>query len=60
MDALIRFLGLIILVFGLVLVYFTYTNAGDVGIASEIVAINYTLGFILSVVGAFAVFAKFK
>ena len=59
-DALIRFLGLIILVFGLVLVYFTYTNAGDVDIASEIVAINYTLGFILSVVGAFAVFAKFK
>ena len=59
-DALIRLLGLIILVFGLILVYYTYTNAGDAGIASEIVDINYGLGFILSVVGAFAVLAKFK
>jgi hypothetical protein len=59
-DAFIRLLGLIILVFGLVLIYFTYTNAGDAGMASEIVAINYTLGFILSVVGAVAMFAKFK
>ena len=59
-DALIRFLGLIILVFGLVLIYYTYTNAGDAGFASEIVAINYALGLILSVVGAVAIFAKFK
>jgi hypothetical protein len=59
-DALIRLLGLIILVFGLVLVYFTYTNAGDAGLASEIVTTNYALGFILSAVGAFAVFSKFK
>lgn len=59
-DALIRLLGLIILVFGLVLVYYTYTNAGDAGLASEIITINYALGFILSVVGAVAIFAKFK
>jgi len=59
-DALIRLLGLIILVFGLVLIYFTYTNAADAGLASEIITINYTLGFILSVVGAVAIFAKFK
>ena len=59
-DALIRLIGLIVLVFGLVLIYFTYTNAGDAGLASEIVTINYALGFLLSVVGAFAMFAKFK
>ena len=58
-DALIRLIGLIVLVFGLVLIYFTYTNAGS-GIASEIVTIDYTLGFLLSLVGAFATFAKFK
>jgi len=59
-DALIRLVGLIILVFGLVLIYFTYTNAGDAGLAPEIVTINYALGFLLSIVGVFATFAKFK
>jgi uncharacterized membrane protein len=59
-DAFIRLLGLIIFVFGLILIYFTYTNAGDAGLATEIVATNYALGFILAVVGAVAMFAKFK
>jgi len=59
-DALIRLVGLVILVFGLVLIYFTYTNAGDAGLAPEIVTINYALGFLLSIVGVFATFAKFK
>ncbi|HYA56187.1 MAG TPA: hypothetical protein VED22_05250 [Nitrososphaerales archaeon] len=58
-DALIRLIGLIVLVFGLVLIYFTYTNA-DQGLASEIVTVNYALGLLLSGVGAFATFAKFK
>ena len=58
-DALIRLIGLIVLVFGLVLIYFTYTNASS-GIASEIVTVDYALGFLLSIVGAFATFAKFK
>jgi hypothetical protein len=58
-DALIRLIGLIVLVFGLVLIYYTYANAGA-GLASEIVTIDYTLGLLLSVVGAFATFAKFK
>jgi len=59
-DALIRLMGFIVLVFGLVLIYFTYTNAGDAGLASEIVTIDYALGFLLSIVGVFATFAKFK
>ena len=58
-DALIRLIGLIVLVFGLVLIYYTYANAGA-GLASEIVTIDYALGLLLSVVGAFATFAKFK
>jgi hypothetical protein len=59
-DALIRLIGLIVLVFGLVLVYFTYTNAGDAGLAPEIVTVNYALGALLSLAGALAMFAKFK
>ena len=59
-DALIRLIGLVVLVFGLALVYFTYSNANAAGVAPEIVTINYGLGFLLSVVGLFATFAKFK
>jgi len=58
-DALIRLIGLIVLVFGLALIYYTYANAGA-GLASEIVTVDYALGLLLSVVGAFATFAKFK
>jgi len=59
-DALIRLIGLIVLVFGLALVYFTYSNAGAAGVAPDIVTINYGLGFLLAIVGLFATFAKFK
>jgi len=59
-DALVRLLGLVLLVFGIALVYFTYSNAGGSGIAPEIITIDYALGFLLSVVGLFATFAKFK
>jgi hypothetical protein len=59
-DALIRLLGLIVLVFGLALVYYTYSNASGAGIAPEIITINYGLGFLLTVVGVLATFAKFK
>jgi hypothetical protein len=59
-DALIRLIGLIILIFGLVLIYYTYANAGVSGIAPEIVTTNYALGILLSLVGLFATFAKFK
>ena len=58
-DALIRLMGLVVLVFGLITIYFTYTNAGA-GLAPVIVTVDYTLGLLLSVVGAFATFAKFK
>ncbi|MDG6911156.1 MAG: hypothetical protein JRN18_02265 [Nitrososphaerota archaeon] len=59
-DALVRLMGVIVLVFGILLLYYTYANAGVAGQAAEIVTINYSLGLILSAVGVVATFAKFK
>ena len=59
-DALIRLLGLIVLAFGLALVYYTYSNASLSSIASEIITMNYALGALLTIVGLFATFSKFK
>ena len=59
-DALVRLLGLIILGFGVLMLYYTYSNANAVGVAPEIVTVNYSLGLLLSVVGLFATFSKFK
>jgi hypothetical protein len=53
-------LGLVVLAFGIAMVYFTNANATVPGIAPEIVTINYALGLLLLVVGLFATFAKFK
>ena len=57
-DALIRMVGMVIVIFGVAWLYLTYTDAS--GVASEIVTINYALGLLLLVVGLFAAFAKFK
>jgi len=59
-DALVRLLGLVVLVFGAALLYYTYANATASGVSPEIVTINYALGFLLLVVGLLATFAKFK
>ena len=59
-DALVRLLGLIVLVFGLLMLYYTYSNANAVGVAPEIVTVNYSLGILLSVIGTLATFSKFK
>ncbi len=59
-DALVRLLGLVVLAFGVAMVYFTNINSTVAGIAPEIVTINYALGLLLLVVGLFATFAKFK
>ncbi len=57
-DNLIRLVGLIVVIFGVLWLY--YTNTGASGVASEIVTINYALGLLLLIVGLFAAFAKFK
>ncbi len=59
-DALVRLLGLLILGLGAAMLYLTYSNSTVVGIAPEIVTVNYSLGLLLLVVGSFAAFAKFK
>jgi energy-converting hydrogenase Eha subunit E len=59
-DALVRLLGLALLGFGIAMIYLTYSNSGLTTLAPEIVTINYALGLLLSVVGLFATFAKFK
>ncbi len=59
-DALVRLLGLVVLVFGVAMLYYTYSNATTSGIAPEIITINYALGFLLFVVGLLAAFSKFK
>ncbi len=58
-DALVRLLGLVVLVFGAAMLYYTYANS-SIGIAPEIITINYALGFLLFAVGLLATFAKFK
>ena len=55
-----RLLGLVVLVFGAAMLYYTYSNANVAGIAPEIITINYALGLLLFVVGMLATFAKFK
>jgi len=50
----------VVIAFGLVMVYYTYSNASVTSIAPEIITMNYALGILLTVVGAFATFAKFK
>jgi hypothetical protein len=57
-DALIRLVGLIVVILGAAWVYYTYSNVS--GVASEIVTINYALGLLLLTVGLFAAFARFK
>lgn len=57
-DALIRFVGLVIVIFGVVWLYLTYADTS--GVAPVIVTINFALGLLLLVVGLFGAFAKFK
>ena len=59
-DAFLRILGFVVLVFGLAILYYTYSNASVSSIAPEILTINYALGALLSIVGLIATFSKFK
>ena len=59
-DALIRIVGLLMLVFGAVTIYYTYANASDPGFAPELAVVYYFLGLVLVIVGLLGAFAKFK
>ena len=58
-DALLRLMGVIVLGFGIALIFLTYSNS-SFPIAPAILTINYSLGALLTIVGLFATFAKFK
>lgn len=57
-DALIRLVGVVVVLFGVIWIYFTYSDT--TGVSSIIVTVNYALGLLLLIVGLFAVFAKLK
>jgi len=57
-DALIRLVGMVIVIFGAAWLYLTYSDTS--GVASQIVTINYALGLLLLFVGLFGTLAKFK
>lgn len=57
-DALIRLVGIVVIIFGVIWIYFTYSDT--TGVSSIIVTVNYALGWLLLVVGLFAAFAKLK
>ncbi len=60
-DALVRIMGVIVLIFGAALVYTTYVNASALNIQEPaLVPIYYVLGLLLLVAGLLAAFAKFK
>jgi uncharacterized membrane protein YtjA (UPF0391 family) len=59
-DALIRMVGLILLAFGVALIYYTYGSASLPGFAAPLASVYYFLGLILLVVGLIGAFAKFK
>ncbi len=59
-DALIRMVGLIVLAFGVALIYYTNINAADSGFAPQLAYVYYFLGLILLVTGLAGTFAKFK
>ncbi len=57
-DAVIRLAGLIVSLFGVAMIYYTYVNVSY--IVSDIAVIDYALGVLLLIVGLFALLAKFK
>jgi len=60
-DALVRIMGVLVLVFGAALVYSTYANYSALNAQEPtLVPIYYVLGIILLVAGLLAAFAKFK
>jgi len=55
-----RLVGILVLVLGLVLTYFTYQGASSASIVPQIVPVFYLGGGLLVVVGAVALIARYK
>lgn len=59
-DALTRLVGIVVLAFGLAMIYYTYANTSVPGQAPTLIPVFYMVGALLSVAGGIATFAKFK
>ncbi len=55
-----RLVGILVFALGVVLTYFTYVGAGDSSIVPQIVPVFYLGAGLLVIVGAVAVFARYK
>ena len=51
---------MIVLAFGVALIYYTYASASDPAMAPPLVPVYYSLGLLLLIAGLMAVIAKFK
>lgn len=51
---------MIVLAFGVALIYYTYAYASDPAMAPPLVPMYYSLGLLLVISGLIAVIAKFK
>lgn len=59
-NMLIRLVGLVLLLLGAALTYFTYLGATQASIVPEIVPVFYLGAGLLMVIGFFAIIAKYK
>lgn len=60
-DALVRIMGVLVLIFGVAMVYLTYADSGALNVQEPaLVPIYYVIGLALLFVGLLASFAKFK
>lgn len=59
-DALTRLVGMVVLAFGLAMIYFTAANTNVPGQAPTLIPVFYMVGVLLTVAGFIATFAKFK
>jgi hypothetical protein len=60
-DALVRIMGILVLIFGAALVYFTYAESGVLSVQEPVlVPVYYVLGLALLLTGFLASFSRFK
>ena len=59
-SMLIRLVGIVFLIIGAALTYFTYVGAGDSSLVPQIVPVFYLGSVLLMIAGAVAIIAKYK
>jgi hypothetical protein len=59
-DAFMRILGVLVLIFGAAMIYLTYVNTSYLSQEAPLIPVYYMLGIILFGVGFFAIFSKYQ